>query len=713
MTVSTTNNKKVYSGLTGQDTFAYDFRVDDADHMEVYFDDVLQDSGDYTVNDVGDPTGGDVVLDTPLADDTTVVLLRNVPLTQQTDYQPLDAFPAESHEQALDKLTFLVQQLQEQLDRSVTLSVSETGNSFTLLNASDNDTEVAYYDATLGGLQGNSDFTYDGEGITLISENVANRAGYFRSGVASRTVPVLEVLNDATTGTGVALLVTQDQGGPALEINQNNTLAAAGDGLKITSQNDDGSSYVMRIIKQGNGGGVFLESQSAFNKMLQVTGSVANTVTPIVGFANTAGSSHPMVDFVTNATGAEAARFYSNVANRTAALVEVTNDNATGTGNAMTVTQDQGGDAIAVIQTNAAGRGLDLFTSVTTRTANLLRVRNTGASGSTPLAFFNGNNSGTLIDLQHTGSGGGIDVGMDSSSASNFGVNVDYAGFAGVAIKAQTTGNARAFQLTANYSVQTVPVAEIIQDHASALAGSYALSVRQDAAEFAVYIDCPKFDAKGIKVRANATGHNQTLLSVERVNSTGGGTLAEIIDNTSSANVVLDITRPNLTNQGRSAIMSDGFDVGPSEAIVKTADEAVTSSTTLQDDNELSFYANQDTVYEITLLLQFSVGTTDSGLRYSLTSLTNATWVLDSLHATLSTGYGEARTSGANGAGSTLTFATSTVTAGYNVLVRGIYETGNTSGRVYVRWAQNVSRSGATTMRIGSFLKARRIGPTV
>jgi hypothetical protein len=56
-------------------------------------------------------------------------LRRASPLTQTTDYTPNDPFPAESHEDALDKLTFISQQLQEELGRSIKLSRTNTMTS--------------------------------------------------------------------------------------------------------------------------------------------------------------------------------------------------------------------------------------------------------------------------------------------------------------------------------------------------------------------------------------------------------------------------------------------------------------------------------------------------------------------------------------------------------------------------------------------------------
>jgi hypothetical protein len=52
------------------------------------------------------------------------VILRGTPIVQTVDYTEGDPFPAETHEGALDRLTIIATQLQEQLDRS--LQVVET-----------------------------------------------------------------------------------------------------------------------------------------------------------------------------------------------------------------------------------------------------------------------------------------------------------------------------------------------------------------------------------------------------------------------------------------------------------------------------------------------------------------------------------------------------------------------------------------------------------
>lgn len=82
------------------------------------------DSVDYTLTGAGNPAGGALTATTAPADDTTLVVRRIVPETQETDYPDGGAFPASGHEQALDKLTMLIQQHSEEIARALILPAS-------------------------------------------------------------------------------------------------------------------------------------------------------------------------------------------------------------------------------------------------------------------------------------------------------------------------------------------------------------------------------------------------------------------------------------------------------------------------------------------------------------------------------------------------------------------------------------------------------------
>lgn len=126
MTVSSTNSSVTHLGTGAQLAFPFDFEVDDLSTLNTYVAGVLQLSG-YTVSGIGNPAGGVVTFAVAPADGVNVYLQRVLPLTQETDYTPYDSFPAESHEKALDKLTDIAQQLQEQLNRVAVQPPGTTG----------------------------------------------------------------------------------------------------------------------------------------------------------------------------------------------------------------------------------------------------------------------------------------------------------------------------------------------------------------------------------------------------------------------------------------------------------------------------------------------------------------------------------------------------------------------------------------------------------
>ena len=136
MSVSSTTTKNSHSGNGSTTAFAYSFKIfADADLLVIIrastgAETTKSLSTHYTVSGAGAESGGTVTFtsgNTP-ASGETVVIRRNLGLTQATDYVENDPFPAESHEEALDRLTFITQGIQEELDRS--FKVSKT-NSIT------------------------------------------------------------------------------------------------------------------------------------------------------------------------------------------------------------------------------------------------------------------------------------------------------------------------------------------------------------------------------------------------------------------------------------------------------------------------------------------------------------------------------------------------------------------------------------------------------
>lgn len=133
MTVSSTTTKNSYTGNGSTTAFAYGFKIFDDDDIKVILrttatgnETVQTKTTHYTVSGVGSASGGNITFGTAPPATQTVVLLRTTAQTQLTDYVPNDPFPADAHEDALDKLTFIAQEIQEELGRS--LKVSQTNS---------------------------------------------------------------------------------------------------------------------------------------------------------------------------------------------------------------------------------------------------------------------------------------------------------------------------------------------------------------------------------------------------------------------------------------------------------------------------------------------------------------------------------------------------------------------------------------------------------
>jgi hypothetical protein len=135
MTVSSTTTKNSYSGNGSTTTFAYGFKIFANTDLTVILRSALGAetvqtlTTHYTVSNVGVDGGGNVVFVAAPASGVTVVIRRNMALTQSTDYVANDPFPAATHEDALDRLTFISQQIQEEVNRSIKLSRTNTMTS--------------------------------------------------------------------------------------------------------------------------------------------------------------------------------------------------------------------------------------------------------------------------------------------------------------------------------------------------------------------------------------------------------------------------------------------------------------------------------------------------------------------------------------------------------------------------------------------------------
>ena len=137
MTISSTTVKNSYNGDSSTTTFSYTFKIFANTDLQVIIRSALGTetvktlTTHYTVTGAGSASGGSVTFTAGNIPATgeTVVLRRAVPQTQAIDYIANDPFPAESHEEGLDRAMMTLQQLQEEVTRSIKLSRTNTMTS--------------------------------------------------------------------------------------------------------------------------------------------------------------------------------------------------------------------------------------------------------------------------------------------------------------------------------------------------------------------------------------------------------------------------------------------------------------------------------------------------------------------------------------------------------------------------------------------------------
>jgi len=131
----------------------------------------------YTVSGAGADAGGTVTMTSPPSSTESLVIYRDTEITQEVDYITGDAFPAETHETALDKLTLVTQEIRSSVDRSLQASFTDTTVSMELPAASVRADKLLQFDTNGSPSVVSSEDFVAGLGNAIISVNyVTNNA---------------------------------------------------------------------------------------------------------------------------------------------------------------------------------------------------------------------------------------------------------------------------------------------------------------------------------------------------------------------------------------------------------------------------------------------------------------------------------------------------------------------------------------------------------
>jgi hypothetical protein len=162
------------------------------------------------------------------------------------------------------------------------------------------------------------------------------------------------------------------------------------------------------------------------------------------------------------------------------------------------------------------------------------------------------------------------------------------------------------------------------------------------------------------------------------------------------------ITSPTITGAGQV------------QRVVKSADETVTSSTTLQNDNHLVFSvaAGGTYIFEVFLLADCAANNVDMKIAFTFPAGSMVFGVLGLDPATGAGGVvGNIQTSGTASATSGSTAVSVGVAGGHAITanaVRGSFVASG-AGTVTLQWAQDSSSANGVTVSAGSYIRAERV----
>jgi len=196
MTLDTTTSKVIFSGNGATTVFSYSFIIPDAGSVVAIYTDTDGVSttlapSQYTITGLDDSAGGTITYPTsgpPIANGTTLTLMRSVPLVQETELSNQGGYYPDVVEAALDYLTMQSQQLQEQITRTITASPTDPdGLTYSLPSVDERAGNFLYFDT-------------DG--------SVAVAAGTVEGGVTVSTAmqPVVEAATLAAARTAMAVV---------------------------------------------------------------------------------------------------------------------------------------------------------------------------------------------------------------------------------------------------------------------------------------------------------------------------------------------------------------------------------------------------------------------------------------------------------------------------------------------------------------------------
>ena len=412
MTVSTTASRKTYSGNGATVDFSFPYKFfEDGDLVVVLIDSSGTETTqvlntDYTVSGEGTDSSGQVTMTTAPASGETLVIYRSLALTQDVDYISGDAFPAETHEEALDRLTLIAQQLDSTTTRAVRLadSVADDPDLEITESVTERANKAITFDAN-GDLQVTQELgIYQGTDATTTTA-AYNARDLVKSTTAGQLNNVYIALQDSPSGTLLtntsywALVVDAVSAATsATNAASSATAAAASETAAAASETAAAASETAAGTSETNAATSASSASTSATAAATSATAAASSATAAAGSATTAASE--ATDAATSATAA-ATSATSASTSATTATTQATTATTQATAAASSATAAAASETAAgtsetnaaTSETNAASSASAAAASAATAAAavDLIESQYLGAQSSDPTLDLNGN----------------------------------------------------------------------------------------------------------------------------------------------------------------------------------------------------------------------------------------------------------------------------------------------------------------------------------
>lgn len=419
MTIASSSNKVIIAGNNATSVFNFSFPYVASGDIQVYYTDAsgnlsLIPSNQYTLA-LNAPSGGIWGLGgsvtylpggIPIASGTSLTILRTLPELQATSISNQGASYPQVIETALDYLTMVTQQLQEQINRSILIPVSSTGSP-----------------PTFGTPAANAVVVYDATGTILLASTSAfvtatgiNNTVIGATSPANGTFTNLTSANETVTGTSsINTLAGSCVGG---QVFRQRTFTGTANAIDVTNGSGAGGNPTFNLSTALTFTGKTITGGSYTGVSFMGIGVAPSYILDVL-LAETRFDNQPSyAGQIKNSLG--------NVAVSTASALnlKLSLDNA-----GASVSSMIGVNLLIDLSTNAGPNNLYGFNSTIT------------ASGGTFPSFNNDHfsNFRSIITIPDFMSPGGNGVGFHHEMA--FGNNNNTSGMSAIYLKAPTTGN--------------------------------------------------------------------------------------------------------------------------------------------------------------------------------------------------------------------------------------------------------------------------------